>query len=137
MFHQKIMKVFISIFLIFSHLFSTVGFSMEVHECGGEKSYSFFGISLNSLCQCDHENESHDKGCCKDKKTTIKAKHQDKQINKTIFAKKLIVDYDFIEPNVHISKNVIFNNPNSLAFGIKHPPNHSPPLFILYNVFLI
>ncbi len=137
MFHQKIMKVFISIFLIFSHLFSTVGFSMEVHECGGHKSYSFFGISLNTLCQCDHESEDHDKGCCKDKKTTIKAKHQDKQINKTLNAKNTLVDFDINNPIVFFNEDVDFNNPNSLSFGTKHPPDHSPPLYILYNVFLI
>ena len=137
MFHQKIMKVFISIFLIFSHLFSTVGFSMEVHECGGEKSYAVFGISLNSLCQCDHESEDHDDGCCKDKKTTIKAKHQDQQINKTIIAKKLIVDFEINNPSEFIYKDEVINNSQTLAFGIKHPPNHSPPLYILYNVFLI
>ena len=137
MFYQKVMKLFISIFLIFSHLFSTVGFSMEVHECGGEKSYSFFGISLNSFCECDHESEDHDDGCCKDKKTVVKAEHNDKQTNKVFIAKQLIQDFEISNPIEFISRNVILYCHSSLAYGTKHPPDHSPPLYILYNVFLI
>jgi hypothetical protein len=131
------MKAILSIFLIFAHLFSTVGFSMEVHECAGEKSYSFFGISLNSLCQCDHESQGHDKGCCKDKKTIVKAKQHDKQISKTITAKNSLVDFDINNSIEFFYKDVVINNPSSLKFGTKHPPDHSPPLYILYNVFLI
>ncbi len=131
------MKLFISIFLIFSHLFSTVGFSMEIHECGGEKSYSFFGISLNSFCECDHESEDHDDGCCKDKKTEIKAEHNDKQTHKEFIAKQLIQDLEISNPIEFNNINVVLNGLNSLSFGIKHPPDYSPPLYILYNVFLI
>jgi hypothetical protein len=130
------MRVFISIFLIFTYLFSTVGFSMEVHECGGEKSYSFFGISLNTHCECDHESKDHKDDCCKDKKTVVKAKQQDKQITKINIAKKLFA-FDIYNPFEFIYKEKINYKPNKLAFGVKHPPNHSPPLYILYNAFLI
>jgi len=131
------MKIFISIFLILSHLFSTVGFSIEEHECGNEKSYSVFGISLNTLCQCDHDSKEHSKECCKDKKTIVKAKYQDKQTTKIVSTKKLIQDYAVSNPIEFINKNVKFNKEHSYTFGIKHPPNYSQPLYILYNVFLI
>jgi isochorismate synthase EntC len=110
---------------------------MEVHECGGEKSYTFYGISLNSLCECDHESKEHDKGCCNDKKTTVKAEKSEKQINKIIIAKNTLVDFDINYTTEFIVKDIIIHNPNSLVFYTKHPPNHSPPLYILYNVFLI
>ena len=96
---------------MFSHLFSTVCFSMEIHECGQEKSYSIYGVSLHESCQCDHESEDHDSGCCKDKTTIIKAKF--------------------------IYKDVVIKYPKSYAVGAKHPPDHSPPLYILYNVFIV
>ncbi len=131
------MKAFISFFLIFSHLFSTVGFSIGVHECGGEKSYAFFGISFNSSCQCDHESEDHDKDCCQDKNTTFKAKYQDKQISKVNVVKKELVEFEVNSPSEFISKEIITYHPNSFAFGTKHPPDYSPSLYILHNVFLI
>jgi hypothetical protein len=110
---------------------------MEVHECGGEKSYSFFGISLNSLCKCDHESKDHSDGCCKNKKTVVKAEHNDKQTIKVFIAKQLIQDFDNSIPIEFYSRHAVLNGHNSLSFGIKHPPDHSPPLYILYNVFLI
>ena len=131
------MKVFISIFLILSHLFSTVGFSMEIHECDGQKSYTFFGISLNSLCQCDHESKDHNRGCCKDKKTVVKAENKDKQITKVLLSKNFIESFEISRPIEFIDNAKPLNGRNSLAFGVKHPPDHSPPLYILYNVFLI
>ncbi len=122
---------------MFSHLFSTVCFSMEIHECGQEKSYSIYGVSLHESCQCDHESEDHDSGCCKDKTTIIKAKHQDKQITKTLTAKNTLVDFDFKSPIEFIYKDVVIKYPKSYAVGAKHPPDHSPPLYILYNVFIV
>ena len=131
------MKFFISIFLIFSHLFSTFGFSMEEHECGGAKSYSFYGVSLNSHCKCDHESKDHSNKCCKDKKTIVKANKTDKQVAKIFVSKNLLGDYNINIPYEILTKELVINNPSSLAFGTKHPPDHYPPLYILYNVFLI
>jgi hypothetical protein len=110
---------------------------MDIHECGGEKSYAIFGVSLSSVCQCDHDSEDHDTACCKDKTTTIKAKHQDKQINKTISAKNTLVDFDITSPIEFVKRDVAIKYHTSFAFSTKHPPDHSPPLYILYNVFLV
>lgn len=111
--------------------------SLEVHECEGEMSYAIFGISLNSFCQCDHESEDHENSCCKSEKTTIEAKHIDKQVSKVIVANIQMVDFDINKPSEFIFKNLVNNNPNSLAFGTRHPPDFSPPLYILYDLFLI
>jgi hypothetical protein len=129
-------KIF-ALILILSHLFSTVGFSMEVHECDGEKSYSLYGFSLNSFCKCNHESRHHSEGCCKDKKTIVKAEKNDKQIVKVFVAKHIIQDFEICTPLEFVNKNTIVNGHNSFDFGTKHPPDHSPPLYILYNVFLI
>lgn len=131
------MKNIFALILIFSHLFSTVGFSMEVHECGSHKSYCLYGISIGRLCKCDHKDIKHSDDCCKDKKTVIKAEHSDKQINKVFIAKQLIQDFEIDIPIEFNNRNVVLNGRNSPSFGTKHPPNHSPPLYILYNVFLI
>ena len=131
------MKLFVSIFLIFSHLFSTVGFSMEVHECAGKKSYSIYGISLHNLCGCEHDSKEHSKDCCKDKKTVIKADNKDKQSNKVIASKNPIEPIEISQSIVFVDRDIQCIGINSLAFGTKHPPDHSPPLYILYSVFLI
>lgn len=131
------MKLFVSIFLIFSHLFSTVGFSMEVHECAGKKSYSFYGISFTCLCKCEHDSKEHSKDCCKDKKTIVKAEQKDKMTQKVFISKNLIEPFSFQNVFQFSRRDIIHSENKSLAFGIKHPPNHSPPLYILYNVFLI
>ena len=131
------MKLFISIFLILSHLFSTVGFSMEVHECAGKKSYTFDGISFTRLCKCEHDSEKHSKDCCSDKKTIVKAEQKDKMTQKVVIAKNIIEPFIF-QQAFHFSKrDIIHSEKKSLAFGSEYPPDHSPPLYILYNVFLI
>ncbi len=131
------MKALISFFLIFSHLFSTVGFSMEVHECAGEKSYSVFGLSLNSLCECDHESINHDDSCCRDKKIQVKADQKEKTTPKVQFVKHSL-DAILTIPHIEfIVKDQPLAEPKIFAFGTENPPEHSPPLYILYNKFLI
>lgn len=131
------MKALISFFLIFSHLFSTVGFSMEVHECAGEKSYSIFGLSLTSLCECDHDSHKHDDNCCKDKKIIVKADQKEKATPKVQFVKHSLDAILTIPQIEFIVKDHPLEEPKTFAFGTEYPPDHSPPLYILYNVFLI
>lgn len=69
------MRISISIFLIIAHFISITGLYANIHECGGDLSYSFYGISCTDGCTCDHEDEEHKKDdCCKDKKIQIKGK---------------------------------------------------------------
>lgn len=110
---------------------------MEVHECAGEKSYSIFGLSLTSLCECDHESHTHDDNCCKDKKIIVKADQKEKAISKVQFVKHSL-DAILTVPQIEfIVKDQPLAEPKTFAFGTEYPPDHSPPLYILYNVFLI
>lgn len=118
-------------------MFSTVGFNMEMHECDGEKSYSFYGLAFNSSCECNHESEDHSDGCCHDKETTIKGEYKDKLSQKTIVFNQ-VADF-FVAPNpiVFEEYDVALTTENSLISGTKHPPDYSPPLYLLYNSLLI
>lgn len=110
---------------------------MEVHECAGEKSYSIFGLSLNSLCECDHDSHKHDDNCCKDKKVQVKADQKEKITPKVQFAKHTL-DVILPIPTIEfVIDDTPLAEPKSFAFGTEYPPDHSPPLYILYNVFLI
>ena len=70
------MKLVFAIVLILTHLFSTVGFSMDVHVCGRKKGYSIYGIEINGHCGCNHKNVKHANNCCKNKKTHEKKNYQ-------------------------------------------------------------
>ncbi len=131
------MKVFISLILILSHLFSTVGFSMEIHECNGEKSYSFFGYQLSSHCECNHESPAHKKDCCKDKKTIIKADLKEKMSNKLVIAKSCVEIVDLKQIAAFSDNEINQKGASHSAFGAQSPPGHSPPLYLLYKTFLI
>lgn len=131
------MKIFISIFLIFSHLFSTVGFSMEIHECGGKKSYSIYGLSLHKLCKCDHESKDHTNSCCEDKTCLVKGEFKDKMTTKVIESKKINTQFDLSAPIIVVSDIVVSNTVNPTIFRTEFPPGNSPPLYILYRTFLI
>ena len=131
------MKILISVFLIFSHLFSTVGFSMEIHECGQEKSYSFYGMSLSRTCECDHESSDHSKDCCQDKKSIVKSDYKDKMTNKVFLSKKVNAPSEIQIPIVFSSDILLSNAVNPGIFRTEFPPGNAPPLYILYKDFLI
>ncbi len=131
------MKLFISIFLICSHLFSTVGFSMEIHECGDTKSYSFYGLSFHKHCECDHESADHTNDCCKDKKSIVKGESKDKMTNKVFISKKICAECE-IQLAIGFTSNVTPSNAvNPTIFRTEFPPGNSPPLYILYRDILI
>lgn len=130
------MKRILVFIFIFIHLFSTVGFSMEIHECGGKKEYSFYGVHLGGNCSCNHDDEKHSDNCCKDKKTVIKSIKKECQVNKIIVAKTAMY-FDFTPAFLIPSKvEVVCIRPAKKYFA-EHPPNNSPPLYIMYNVFRI
>lgn len=131
------MKILISIFLIFSHLFSTVGFSMEIHECGGKKSYSIYGLSLHKHCKCDHESVVHTNSCCEDKKCIVKGEHRDKMTNKVFESKKINAEIEIQFPITFASNIIQSNIVNPTIFRSEFPPGNSPPLYILYRNILI
>lgn len=131
------MKLLASIFLIFSHLFSTVGFSMAVHECGSQKSYSFYGISLHNKCKCDHKNKNHTDDCCKDKHSVVKGENKDKLTNKVFFSKKVNVS-TFAPSSISFDvQTVILRTVKPEIYRSEFPPGNAPPLYILFRNILI
>ncbi len=131
------MKLFIPIFLILSHLFSTIGFSLEIHECGGHKSYSIYGFSLQKKCQCNHSSKDHTDDCCKDKQAVVKGEHKDKMTNKVFVSKKVNAETEIPNKIVFTPNIVLPDIVNPEIFRSEFPPGNSPPLYILYRSILI
>lgn len=130
------MKRIILILLIFTHLFSAVGFSMNIHQCGSHKSYSLFGLEVGGICGCDHQNHKHSKDCCKDKKVEVKAQKKE-NIGSKILLLKHFPTVDFVPSINYTSKIILPVTTNTVTCFTGHPPNHSPPLYILHSVFRI
>ena len=131
------MKRIFAIALIFIHLFSAVGFSMSIHYCGSHKSYSFFGIEVGTICGCDHNDHQHSKDCCKDKKVEVKAQKKENISSKVITLNHTLL-YDFIPlPTYSFKTKISIALTNSFTVYAGHPPNHSPPLYLLNRAFLI
>lgn len=123
--------------MIFAHLFSTVGLSMEVHECGSEKSYAIFGLMLNAACECDHNSQEHKSDCCKDKKVQVKADQKAKISAKTQIDNRQIALLHEPTRILSIEAPLQQIEAQSLFLGVAYPPWHAPPLYLLYNVYLI
>lgn len=129
------MKRIVVILLIVTHLFSAVGFSMNIHQCGSHKSYAICGLEVGAICGCDHQDYSHNMDCCKDKKIEVKAQKKENVINKNLILKHFPV-LAFL-PSCTYNSKVVFPVSHSVTFFTGHPPNHSPPLYILHRVFRI
>lgn len=129
------MKKTIFILLVFTHLLSSVGFSMNVHQCGSNKSYTLIGLSLGSYCSCDHEDQSHLKNCCKDKKIVVKAQKKECISNK-IFIVKYISEIDFLPHSFKFTK-LELPEKNNITVFTGHPPNLKTSLYLFYNVYRI
>ncbi len=123
--------------LIFIHLFSAVGFSMNVHYCDSHKSYSLFGVEVGTICSCDHQDHRHSKDCCKDKKVEVKAQKKENIGSKLITLKHTLF-FDFISlPIYNFKLKMLFAQSNTSNVYTGHLPNHSPPLYLLDRAFLI
>jgi hypothetical protein len=131
------MKKSVVILLAFLHLFTVVGFSMNMHFCMGKTSVTVAGIDINKSCKCKHDEKKHSKKCCNNKDASVKADYsKDKTNNNSITVSKdfgvdVFALYSFAYIfNIQKSSTFIFANKGS-------PPKHSPPLFLLNSVFLI
>ncbi len=131
------MKRIFAITLIFIHLFSAVGFSINVHYCGNHKSYSFYGIEVGTICGCDHEDNQHNKDCCKDKKVEVKAQKKENISNKVISLNHTLLFDPTPLPTYFFKARISLEQTNSFTAYTGHPPNHSPPLYLLNRAFLI
>ncbi len=129
------MKKIVIILLIFIHLFSSAGFSMNIHQCGGHNSYAIFGFDVGVVCACDHQDHSHSKDCCKDKKVEVKAQKKEIIHTKTLILKHFQV-LDF-EPSFIFFQQATVPVTNAVTIASDHPPNYFPPLYILHSFFRI
>jgi hypothetical protein len=130
-------KAFVLV-LILSHLFCTSGFSINVHECGGQKSFTLLCLHFGETCDCDHASETMDDACCKDKKIQIKPQIKDKIICKTVIVKhkiNLFIPYAYNVVNTY--KPLVLLNNSGVLKTEYHPPRYMPPLYILYGALLI
>lgn len=130
------MKRIISFILIYTYLFSTIGFSMQVHECGNKKEYSFYGVQLHTHCKCKHKNNAHSKKCCSDKKTIVKSEKKDCQISK-INVVTTNSNFAFISLFTSTNNEIDKTTKTATIYRVKQPPNYSSPLYILYSVYRI
>ncbi len=132
------MKKAFVLLLILSHLFATSGFSMSIHECGGVNSYTVLNMHFGETCECDHASETMDDGCCSDKKVVVKVIAKDKISSKTTSVKtkvQLFAPY-VTQPLTNYKCAVLAANRSTPR--IEYPPHrYSPPLYIMYGVFLI
>lgn len=129
------MKKIIAFILLFFHLFTAVGFSMNVHYCGNHKSYSFLGLKIGKVCRCDHSKKQHKKSCCKDKKVEIKVH---KKENISIHSFKLnVFTTTCLVPEYIIFVKAFLRQTGIVTLYTGHPPNHSLLLYLLYQVFRI
>jgi hypothetical protein len=103
----------------------------------GKTSVTFAGIDIHKSCKCKHDEKKHSKKCCNNKDVSVKADYsKDKTNNNSITVSKdfgvdVFALYSFAYIfNIQKSNTFIFSNKGS-------PPKHSPPLFLLNNVFLI
>ena len=131
------MKKSLFILLAFLHLFSVVGFSMDVHICMGKTSVTLAGIDIHKTCKCKHDEKKHSKRCCTNKNLKLKADYsKDKTNAKTVTTNKVFAT-DIFTSNTF---SYVFNIQNVNTFVVSNkgsPPKHSPPLFIMNSVFLI
>lgn len=130
------MKNFISIFLIVTHLFSSIGLNVSVHQCGDETSYSFFGIGF-SHCECEHSSEDHEEDCCSDKKIELKSNADFKHIEK-ILLKERSSSYALIPViSYFLHSQALFKTTIKKHYQRAYPSNFSPPRYILFRNFRV
>ena len=130
------MKKVLVILLLFAHLFSTVGFSMDIHHCGPSKTYSILGIELGEECCCDHDEQTHEDDCCKDEKLEVKSLKKENVPQKTVVFKQTATE-PCLPPGVSEYLPVLSIQAIEPRLLVEHPPDHSPPIYLLHQVFRI
>lgn len=132
---MKLKNVFLGL-LVLLHLVSTAGFSIDIHECGKNKEYSYLGFSIGESCKCNHSKAIHKKRCCHEKKVTIKADKQDKINKNEIVFKSVFTAIDCKPIELRFNNTQYFSS-DLKYYQLEFPPTHSPPIYILHGVFRI
>lgn len=122
------MKKGIALLLIFTHLFSSVGFSMSIHHCGKNVSYKIGKLELNKHCKCKVEAKAKSSKCCKNEQVIVKADKKDKSSGQSRI--QLTIHSFSLYPQA-LTSMAIEALPFSLAhFPAKAPPGNTSPPFI-------
>lgn len=130
------MKKALAILVLFSYMLCAFGVSFNIHHCGGHFKYVTFKEKSEKKC-C--KKKVMPPGCCNDKEVKFKKSGDDllaKQSAlhfKTLIIAEVPKHYFYLPDNSAIfaqtSDNVVKNNSPPVAY--------SPPLYILYEAFLI
>lgn len=130
------MKKVLVIIVLFAHLFSTVGFSMDIHHCGPSKTYSILGLELGEECCCDHDEQNHEDDCCKDEKLEVKSLKKENIPQKSVVFKQVATEP--CPPAVYSAYlPVLTERVITRRIPVEQPPDHSPPIYLLHRVFRI
>jgi len=143
---------FVALFLVFLMLFTSVGFSIDMHFCQGDiKSFSLIGKAKNcheqaersTLCkhhqikmvQSDACDKKENKDCCENRTINLDSK-QEQQIQTVDFSltkpfKQFLTAYiyTFYQDNLNQKQNVFFTH--------YRPPLISRDIPILVQSFLL
>lgn len=142
-----------ALFLAILMLFSTVGFSLDIHYCGGKvKSFSFYGkaetckmMSKTSTVSCHNaskktcsQNESNNgfskKSCCDQKTFTLQNLDDSKVINGIEWT---TADLQLITVYVLANFNLFQTEVSKTIYSVYSPPILNHDVAILHQVFLI
>ncbi len=122
------MKKGIALLLIFTHLLSSVGFSMSIHHCGKNVSYKIGKLELNKHCNCKVEVKAKTSKCCKNEQVIVKADKKDKSSNQSRI--QLSINSFSVHPQA-LTYICIEALPSSKVFSsTKAPPGNTSPPFI-------
>ena len=132
------MKKVVAFLLIFAHLFSTVGWSMQIHDCLGSQSYAVFGIKLGSPCECNHHKKENGKKCCSEKKILIKAEKKE-SLASNHHSPLSHSSTAIALPSTSLFLPYLSADPAGITSRLHHdhPPGQTLPLFLLYRNLLI
>jgi len=131
------MKLFLSIYLILSHLFSTVGLNIDVHSCGGERSFSLLSVPFGQACGCNHALESSKKKCCENKKLEVKSQRNESITCNHISIKQPLQAGNKEQLPFDLTIRKFRSDSKVFVIHLEDPPDHAPPLFIRYQHLLI
>lgn len=130
------MKKSLAILVLFSYMLCAFGVNFNIHYCGGHFKYiTFNGKSEKKCCK----KKVMPPGCCKDKQVKFKKSGTDLLAKQSVLHFKSIIIGE-VPPGYFIQSDnsIILSQTSNSAINNNSPPvGYSPPLYILYEAFLI
>jgi hypothetical protein len=135
-------KKHISLFLAFFLLVSNIGFSVDVHYCGGEiasfepsfwKTFESQNTVEESCCIQEASTILEENGsCCKDKVLSFQKKFENVTVNSIFFQH----DFNFLFEEWLPIVCAEFQNFESIKITSFYCDVNAPPLFKLYHQYI-